>query len=170
MTFGPHNDLRQTLEFAQQIAAVLMALVVLACSSDASPPMSTSRVTGSWKEYRGDPARDGHPSGATLSIESAARLRLAWRTHLDGAVDGTPAVWQGMVFAASAGGTLAAMDSAGGKIAWARHGLGPISSTPTIAGDTLVVGTLTGRVYSVRVADGGAVWDWQGPPNAAIWA
>jgi len=156
------------LEFAQRVAALTLAIVLVACSSDA--PITTVRATGFWSMYRGDLVRDGHPAGVTLSARSAARLRLAWRTRLDGAIDGTPAVWQGIVFAGSAGGTLAALDSANGKIVWTRHGLGAISSSPTIAGDKVLVATLTGRVYAIRVADGGVVWDWQAPPGAAIWA
>ncbi len=158
------------MEFAQRIAAVAIAIVVVACTSGKPTPVPTARAAGFWPMYRGDLARDGHPSGPTLSPRSAARLTLAWRTRLDGAIDGTPAVWQGLVFAGTSGGTLAALDSANGTTVWARHGLGAISSSPTIAGDKVFVGTLTGRAYAIRVADGTTVWDWQAPPDATIWA
>jgi polyvinyl alcohol dehydrogenase (cytochrome) len=170
MTISPHSNLRQRLEFAQRIAALLVSIVLVACSSATPAAVPAARATGSWFEYRGDPARDGHPSGSTLNAQTASRLKLAWRTRLDGAVDGSPAVWQGLVFAATAGGTLAALDSANGKTVWARHGLGAIAGSPTIAGDRVLVGTLTGRAYSIRVEDGGVIWEWQAPTNATIWA
>ena len=158
------------MEFAERIVAASIAIICLACSSGTPVAVPASRATGSWPEYRGDLARDGRASGPTLSAESAGRLRLAWSTRLDGAVDGTPAIWRGLVFAATAGGTLAALDSANGKTVWARHGLGAISGSPTIGGDQVLVGTLTGRVDSVRIADGGATWSWQAPADATIWA
>jgi outer membrane protein assembly factor BamB len=154
------------LENAKKLLACALLAVVACSSSSGTAPV----VTGSWTMYRGDLARDGHPSGATLDSSSASRLRLAWRTTLGGAIDGTVAVSNGMVFAATAAGTVTALDAQTGKTVWNRRGLGAVSSSPTIVANTLVVGTLTGRVYLLRLADGGETWRWQGPPSATIWA
>src|SRR5204863_93550 len=94
----------------------------------------------------------------------------SWQAHLDGAVDGTPAVIAGLVIAGSAGGTLAAFDARTGATMWARHGLGAIADSPAVAGDRVFVGTLTGRVYASHISGGDAIWDWSAPPNAAVWA
>ena len=120
--------------------------------------------------YRGDLARDGHPPTAKLTDRTAPRLAIAWRAHLDGPVDGTPAVAAGMVIAGSAGGTLAAFDARTGATVWARHGLGAIAGSPTVAADRVYVGTLTGHVYARRLSSGDQLWDWKGPPNANVWA
>ena len=120
--------------------------------------------------YRGDLARDGHPPAATLDVQAVSRLGPSWQAHLDGAVDGTPAVIAGLVIAGSAGGTLAAFDARTGATMWARHGLGAIADSPAVAGDRVFVGTLTGRVYASHISGGDAIWDWSAPPNAAVWA
>ena len=120
--------------------------------------------------YRGDLARDGHPPTATLTEQSAARLAIAWRADLIGAVDGTPAVAGGMVIAGSAGGTLAAFDARTGATVWARHGLGAIAGSPTVAADRVYVGTLTGHVHARRLSNGDGIWDWHAPPNVNVWA
>ena len=120
--------------------------------------------------YRGDLARDGHPSSATLNPAAAARLKLAWRIHLDGAVDGTPAVARGLAIAASAGGTLAAVNALTGVTVWVKHGLGAISGSPTVAGGLVHVATLAGRVYAFGLAHGEMVWTWSGAGGSAAWA
>ena len=120
--------------------------------------------------YRGDLARDGHPASATLDAARAARLALLWRVHLDGAIDGTPAVAKGKVIAGSAGGTLTAFDAATGRTIWSKHGLGAIASSPTIAGDRVLATTLTGHAYAFGLAHGDLAWDWQASANDAIWA
>ncbi len=120
--------------------------------------------------YRGDLARDGHPPAATLDVPAVSRLGPSWQAHLDGAVDGTPAVIAGLVIVGSAGGTLAAFDARTGATMWARHGLGAIVDSPAVAGDRVFVGTLTGRVYASHISGGDAIWDWSGPANAAVWA
>ena len=73
--------------------------------------------------YRGDLARDGNPPSATLDPAGAAKLAPAWRAHLEGAVDGTPAVAGGLVIAGSAGGQLTAFQAVSGKTVWTVRSL-----------------------------------------------
>lgn len=171
MASRPHSRLRQSLEMAQKMSALLM-VVLAACTagSSATPLAPTGVASELWTMYRGDLARDGHPPSATLDAGTAVRLRLAWRTRLDGAVDGTPVVSAGVVYVASAGGTVAALDSATGKTRWSRHGLGAIAGSPTVAERQLFVGTLAGTIYALHADDGTDAWRWQGPPNVSIWA
>jgi polyvinyl alcohol dehydrogenase (cytochrome) len=159
MTSAPHSVLRQILEIAVTLC------LVAACSS--SPP---PRPLGpAWAEYRGDLARDGHPLEAALDPAESSRLTRVWSAHLDGAVDGTPVIAEGLVVAASAGGTLAALDATSGRQKWAVRGLGSISSSPTLGAGDIYVTTLTGRAYAFD-RSGHRMWEWTGPPNAALWA
>ena len=120
--------------------------------------------------YRGDLARDGHPSSATLDAAGASRLTLSWQVRLDGAVDGTPAVADGRVFVGSGSGTLAALDARTGATLWAKEGLGKITDSPTVTTGHVLVGSLTGHMYAFEASSGDPVWDWQAPPDAAVWA
>ena len=158
MTSTPHRVLRQTLEIA-----VTLCLVTACVSSPSAPP------SPGWLMFRGDIARDGHPAGATLGVVGAARLARSWTTRLDGAVDGTPVLADGLVIAGSAGGTLAALDSGSGRQKWAVRGLGSISSSPALGANHVYVTTLTGRAYAFDLT-GKRVWGWTGPTDAALWA
>src|SRR5438477_10878294 len=105
MMRSPQGGLRQSLEIAHRRGAVALAAILLAACQppNSSGPLNPQPVGDSWNMYRGDLARDGHPSSAMLDAAAAAHLRLAWRTHLHGAVVGTPAVGRGLAGAARPG-------------------------------------------------------------------
>jgi len=172
MTRDAQDRLRQTLEIAGKSLALAIAFATAACSSSApATPSPPSPPAGEvWTMYRGDLARDGHPPSATLDANSAGRLGLSWKAHLEGAVDGTPVVAGGMVIAGSAGGDLVALDAGTGLPVWSKHGLGAIAGSPAIADGRVFVGTLTSRGYAFRLSDGAAIWTWRGPGDASLWA
>lgn len=121
--------------------------------------------------FRGDLSRDGHPSTATLDSGAAARLAVAWRAGMAGAVDGSPAVSEGRVVAGSQGGRLAAYDASTGSRLWEVVGLGPIAGSPSIAGHRVFAGSLSGHVRAFGLARGERLWDWKAPGVApAIWS
>ena len=120
--------------------------------------------------YRGDLARDGHPSEATLTAAAAKHLKAAWQVEMSGAINGTPAVAGGMVVAASAGGVVAAYQLATGVELWQLSRLGAISGSPTIAPGQIIVATLTGHVIAIGL-DGTLLWDSMVPGfKPAIWS
>jgi len=121
--------------------------------------------------YRGDLARDGHPTGATLGVETARHLKPAWQVELSGGVSGTPAVAGGVVVAASGGGVVAAYRASSGTRIWQVDGLGSISASPTIDGARVIVGSLNGHVYALDLTGGGKLWDAKAPGGQpAIWS
>ena len=97
------------------VISVVISLV--ACGNGVAPtgqhqPQPATEV---WTTFRGDLQRDGHPSTATLDASGSARLKLAWRANMGAAVDGSPAVSNGLVVVASQGGRIAAYGSASGS-------------------------------------------------------
>jgi outer membrane protein assembly factor BamB len=153
------------------IASTLIALV--ACGSGDAPthPPPGNSATEIWTAYRGDLQRDGHPATATLNASEAAHLELAWQANLGGAVDGSPAVSNGLVVAASQGGRIVAYSSESGAQIWAADGLGPITDSPTIAGDMVLAASLSGHLYAFSLHDGTRLWDWRAPGiQPAIWS
>ena len=121
--------------------------------------------------FRGDLSRDGHPPGATLTRDQLKHYKLKWSHTLNGAVDGTPVVVNGFVYAASFGGRLDAYHLDDGAQVWSDDGLGAISGTPAISGHTLVVGTLAGHVLALDTTNGRKLWDWAAPGSRpAIWS
>lgn len=121
--------------------------------------------------YRGDLARDGHPSGATLNPTQAAKLAPSWNVSLGGSIDGSPAVSDGLVVAGSEAGELAVRQLNDGSPAWTQSGLGSITDSPTISGGRVLVGTLSGRVDAFDERSGRQLWSWHSPGRQpAIWS
>ena len=153
-----------------RLIAVLLGALVLAVSCTSGAQVAT-RSTTDWPMFRGDLWRDGHPQGATLTRDQLKHYRLKWSHTLNGAVDGTPVVVNGLVYAASFGGRLDAYHLADGARVWSVDGLGAISGTPAISGHTLVVGTLAGHVLALDATNGKKLWDWPAPGSRpAIWS
>jgi outer membrane protein assembly factor BamB len=154
-----------------RLAAALAAAAVLAVSCAAPASQSTPAAGDAWPMFRGDLARDGHPPAATLDAAGAARLTVAWRAHLAGAIDGSPVVSSGKVVAGSENGEVAAFDEKAGTQLWIRRGLGPISGSPAIAGNRVFAATLTGHVRAFDLAGGRDVWDWKAEgQQPALWS
>jgi polyvinyl alcohol dehydrogenase (cytochrome) len=153
----------------RSIAALIGALVLaVSCTSGAHV---ATRSTTDWPMFRGDQSRDGHPPGATLTRDRLKHYRLKWSHTLNGAVDGTPVVVNGLVYAASFGGRLDAYHLDDGAQVWSVDRLGAISGTPAISGRTLVVGTLAGHVLALDTTNGKKLWDWPAPGSRpAIWS
>jgi polyvinyl alcohol dehydrogenase (cytochrome) len=151
------------------IAALIGALLLaVSCTSGAQV---AARSTTDWPMFRGDLSRDGHPPGATLTRDQLKHYKLKWSHTLNGAVDGTPVVVNGLVYAASYGGRLDAYHLDDGAQVWSDEGLGAISGTPAVSGRTLVVGTLTGHVLALDATNGKKLWDWAAPGSRpSIWS
>jgi polyvinyl alcohol dehydrogenase (cytochrome) len=152
-------------------AAVLTIGLLASCTIGGSVQPGASSAGETWSMYRGDLSRDGHPQSAALDASAAKRLALAWQASMAGAIDGSPAVANGVVVAGSQGGSLAAFNSTTGAIEWEDAGLGPISGSPAIAGGTVVVGTLSGHVRALDLTHGHQLWDWRSHGvSPAIWS
>jgi outer membrane protein assembly factor BamB len=154
------------------IASTVIALV--ACGNGLAPAGGRQQppsAAEAWTTYRGDLQRDGHPATATLNASEAAHLQLAWRANLGTAVDGSPAVSNGVVVAASQGGRIAAYSSASGSQVWEVDGLGPITDSATIVGERVLVASLSGHLYAFDLSRGTRLWDWKAPGiQPALWS
>ena len=151
-----------------RLFAVALALLVAACSFD-EPPTKPPRtvfigpLTGSWTMFRGDPARDGHPFGVTLTREAAARLSLGWSVDAGAPVDTGPVVAAGLVVVGTEAGTLAGYSTEQGKQVWQVTGLGPLTGQLLIYGGNVYAGSSDGRLYAFELQTGDRIWDWRAP-------
>src|ERR1700730_15700205 len=93
----------------RSISLAFALITLLACGYSVAPrQVPRQPAVEIWNTYRGDLQRDGHPSTATLDASEARRLKVAWRASVGAAVDGSPAVSNGLVVVATEGGFIAA--------------------------------------------------------------
>ena len=134
---------------ARAAAAIGLVLVLGSCGgaagatgagSSGTAPAAKSIGPGSaatsagpaaaWPTYGGNPQRTGVATAAP-----AGPLRVAWRTHLDGAVYGQPLLAGSLVIAATENDSVYALAAATGRIVWRTHIGTPVPLADLPCGD-----------------------------------
>lgn len=108
-----------------------------------------------WPVFRGDALMSG-VGQAKLPDQLAER----WSFKCGDAVEGAPAIVNGVVYLASFDKHLYALDLATGKPRW-KTKLGAFKAGPGVKGDRVYVGDLDGRFYCVNAADGKLIWTFE---------
>jgi outer membrane protein assembly factor BamB len=91
--------------------------------------------------------------------------RQVWKTALKGALIGSPAYGDGVVYAADTGGSFHALDAATGAERW-HVDLAPRGS-PVVVDGTVYVGSDDHKMYGLAPADGSVRWSWTAPAGVS---
>ena len=152
----------------RSLSAVLIGAWTLCLTGVMPAPSRADLLTFGYSN-----ARTGSAPSSHLSVRSAAKLRVAWRTQLDGPINTQPLVIHGvrtregvrkLVVVGTEHGEVAALNARTGRVLW-RHRVAVRRITPDCAASpdgrfgvtgTPVVDRRAGRVYVVDVA--GEVW------------
>ena len=99
-------------------------------------------------------------AGTATAVSPSSESAAVWQTQLSAAVNVTPVVENGRVFAATADGTIHAVDAAAGKKIWE---LQPENgrlwdASLRVAEDKVCAGLEGGRITCVGAADGQPLW------------
>lgn len=108
-----------------------------------------------WPVSRGDALMTG-VGRAKLPDQLAER----WSFKCGDAVEGAPAIVNGVVYLASFDKHLYALDLATGKPKW-KTKLAAFKASPGVKGDRVYVGDLDGKFYCLNAADGKVVWTFE---------
>jgi outer membrane protein assembly factor BamB len=116
-------------------------------------------VNTNWTQYRYSSLHKGsNPYENVLSPDNVGDMDQAWHNTTGGAVDSSPAVLNGLVFATSLDGTLYAVNAATGAGEWSDSGVGPADASPAVtpngARTEVFAGSENGNVYAVSGASG----------------
>ncbi|QEL16970.1 outer membrane protein assembly factor BamB family protein [Limnoglobus roseus] len=108
-----------------------------------------------WPIFRGTP--DG------LGVADAKlpdQLDERWRFKTGNAIEGAPAIVDGVVYIGSADKHFYAIDLKTGQQKW-KVGLGsPVQASPAVRKGRVYVGTADGKLFCVNAADGAKVWEF----------
>ena len=143
--------------------------VVMACVAGPRGQTAAPTAAADWPQWRGPSRSAISPETGLLRSWPAAGPPRAWSTSNLGAGFGSIAVSRDRVFVQgmrNSQSVVSALNRADGTLVWARpigragdndRGLGP-RATPTVDGDRMYVLTENGDLASLRVQDGGIVW------------
>jgi outer membrane protein assembly factor BamB len=85
---------------------------------------------------------------------------VKWEFKTGDAVEGAPAIQDGVAYVASCDKHLYAIDLATGKQKW-KVKLGTMKASPSVKGDRVYVGNLDGKFFCLKAADGSKVWEFE---------
>jgi outer membrane protein assembly factor BamB len=116
-------------------------------------------VNTNWTQYRYSSLHKGsNPYENVLNPGNVGDLDQAWHDTTGGAVESSPAVLNGLVFATSLDGTLYAVNAATGAQEWSDSGAGPADASPAVTPDgartEVFVGSEDGNVSALSGASG----------------
>ncbi len=94
-----------------------------------------------------------------FSVEQlSGQPREEWRFATGDAIQSSPTLANGTLYATSLDGKLYALDPAAGKRHWATLTHGPILSTPLVSGEAVYVGSMDHNLYALDARTGQPRW------------
>src|SRR5204863_8110678 len=108
-------------------------------------------------------------AGSTLNRTNVGGLAVKWTFNTPGAVYGTPAVVDGVVYDVDAQANVFALDAKTGGVKWATN-VGPATlldyttASPLVTDSLVIIGDLSGIVHALDRATG--VVKWAQRPNS----
>src|SRR4051794_27983616 len=136
---------------------LVLCLCVFVSSSDASWAMQSNQAGSDWSQFRGNARLTG-----IAASDVPANPSLKWTYEGGESFESSPAIADGVVYAAAGNGEILAIDLATGKLRWKRPTGNPIGeSSPAVGGGLVYVGDLTGVFHAVRVTDGTVAWTFK---------
>ncbi len=118
-----------------------------------APQQAAQRQSQNWSSFRGSPARTG-----VTADNLRPPLKQVWSLQMQGAVDGSPIIHNGIIYVGSRDHHLYALDGQSRRERWRYDAGAPLRSTPTLHGDTLFFGDDDGTMHAVQNLGGTARW------------
>jgi outer membrane protein assembly factor BamB len=114
-----------------------------------------SSLAGDWALHRGNPTQTG-----VSSEKLPDKLEIRWEFKTKNAIEGTPVIVDGIVYAGSADKFLYAIDLKTGQEKW-KTKLGIITSSPGVSGDRVYTGDADGKFYCLNRTSGMIIWSFE---------
>jgi len=131
-----------------------------------------SAMADDWTQFTHDASGNRASADTAINNKNAKNLYRRWTFQTAGAVHGTPAVVNGVVYAGDANGNFYALQASNGKVIWKREGankLTPstnyafsqdqaITASPLVTQGVVVIGDIQGNLYGVNANTGATIW------------
>jgi outer membrane protein assembly factor BamB len=117
---------------------------------------------GDWPLFRGNPQQTG-----VATSKLPEKLEVLWKFSTAKAIEGTPAVANGVVYIGSFDEHLYAIDLKTGKEKW-RYKLGETKTPAAVRDGRVYIGNLDGVLHVVDAAKGTKIWTYETPNQAEI--
>ncbi len=121
---------------------------------------SPFKVQTNWAQFRDLPNHTGFNSTENvLSTSNVSNMDVSWSAGTGGAIDSSPAVFNGTVYVGSYNGSLYAFNALNGTQLWSAATSNIIyTSSPAVANSVVYIGSLDGNLYAFNTRTGTQLW------------
>jgi len=145
-----------------------------------APAFSASQLSAppgrDWVTHGGSVKNQRYSSLDEISRSNVGKLKLAWKTHLDGSgaakqysQEATPLVYDGVMYISTGNDDVFALDAATGKHLWTYHSHIPVKKITTvccgfsnrgvaIGGGKVFIAQIPGQLVALDQTTGGVLW------------
>lgn len=134
---------------------VLMGLLVVLTTVIAKQGEAGKKQQDNWPVFRGDTLQQG-----TSTTKLPEKLRELWKFKTGDAIEGTPAIFDEVVYIGSYDGNLYAIDLNTGKEKW-RYKAAPITAPVGYHDGRVYVGDDDGIFHCIDAKVGKKIWTWE---------
>jgi outer membrane protein assembly factor BamB len=110
----------------------------------------------------GSPAIGGKfvymPAGSGLDALRRSDGSLAWKLRTTSALEGSPAVWHGVVYIGKLSGAMVAVSAQTGHVLWTYATSGAVKHGPALVDGRLYFGDYAGVMYCLDASSGRLIW------------
>ena len=132
----------------------ILTIAVMGTVRSADAPVKEK--TANWPVFRANAEMTGS-SVATLPEQ----LQERWTFKTGNAIEGAPAIVDGIVYVASTDKNVYALDLKTGKLRWKTSVAAPIKASPGVRNNRVYVGDSDGKLHCLNATDGKLVWTFE---------
>src|SRR6516164_517825 len=144
----------------------IVGLIGCIPAADDDPVRPRSEVvqerTADWPVFRGNPQQTG-----VASSRLPEKLDVLWKFSTKDAIEGTPAIANGVVYIGSFDEHLYAIDLQTGNEKW-RYKAGALKTPAAVRDGKVYIGNMDGMLHVVDAAKGTKIWSYETPNQAEI--
>ncbi len=143
------------------VLAIVGVAAYMTITQPSVPPAPESTVSaapspGNWPMFQAGPTHSGFALGSTPVPQGIVK----WRFETEKPFHSSPAVVDGIVYAATGDWRVVALDIETGDLLWEHPTTGPVDSSPAVAGELVYIGLRDGRLLAVERSDGTLRWEF----------
>jgi outer membrane protein assembly factor BamB len=133
-----------------------------------SGAQATFLVSTSWKQFHRHNMVRWNQYENVLNVNNVGSLQVKWSYATGGAVESSPAVWNGVVYVGSDDNNVYALKASTGAKLWSYLTGNYVISSPAVANGVVYAGSEDGNVFALNASTGALLWSYLPFPGESV--
>jgi outer membrane protein assembly factor BamB len=133
-----------------------------------SGAQATFLVSTSWKQFHRHNMVRWNQYENVLNVNNVGSLQVKWSYATGGAVESSPAVWNGVVYVGSDDNNVYALKASTGAKLWSYLTGNYVISSPAVENGVVYAGSEDGNVFALNASTGALLWSYLPFPGESV--